>query len=234
MAIAPFLAMTAAEIRANPHITGPIGWMACHFSPYGTGLSNLPEQLPEGSLLILNDRTPWWCHDPEKILDQLEERLRSLSCWGLLLDFQRPGVDQVADLVRLLATKLDYPVGITETYAPDLKCPVFLPPVPLQLSVQEHLAPWQGREIWLEAAGDGACVMVTPEGSHTTPLLPREFPQAGFQEDALHLHYITRVAEDRAEFTLWRTGEDIAAILEEAEHYGVTAAVGLWQELSGL
>ena len=43
MVIRPFLAMTAAEIRANPDISSPIGWMACHFSPYGTGLSNLPE-----------------------------------------------------------------------------------------------------------------------------------------------------------------------------------------------
>ena len=52
MAMDVFLAMTAAEICGNRNLPANLGWMACHFSPYGTGLSNLPKQLPPSSLLI--------------------------------------------------------------------------------------------------------------------------------------------------------------------------------------
>ena len=46
MAITPFLAMTAAEFRKKEDLPDKIAWMACHFSPYGLGLSNLPQRLP--------------------------------------------------------------------------------------------------------------------------------------------------------------------------------------------
>ena len=48
MAIGRYFAMTAAEIRGCSALPAGIAWMACHFSPYGTGLSNLPPELPEG------------------------------------------------------------------------------------------------------------------------------------------------------------------------------------------
>ena len=71
MAIAPFLAMTGAEMRNNSFLPEKIAWMACHFSPYGLGLSNLPRSLPPGSLLMVDDITPIGKHDPSIILDQL-------------------------------------------------------------------------------------------------------------------------------------------------------------------
>ena len=73
MVLPLYLAMTAAEIRANTDFPPNIGYMACHFSPYGTGLSNCPAHLPEGSMLILNDRTPVYGHCPERIAQQLME-----------------------------------------------------------------------------------------------------------------------------------------------------------------
>ena len=66
MAIAPFLAMTGAEMRNNSVLPDKIAWMACHFSPYGTGLSNLPKNLPAGSLLMVDDITPPHGHDPHQ------------------------------------------------------------------------------------------------------------------------------------------------------------------------
>ena len=231
MAIAPFLAMTAAEIRANPDLCSPMGWMACHLSPYGTGLSNLPQWLPEGSLLILNDRTPWWNHDAALITEQLVERIGTLGCHGLLLDFQRPGVAEVADLTRLLTTQLGCPVGVTEAYADNLDCPVFLPPVPLQLPAEKHLAPWQGREIWLELALDGEGILLTPEGAVTTPLPSPDMPNNAHRDEKLHCSYSIQLEENTARFTLGRSKEDLMVLLEEAANYGVTTAVGLWQEL---
>ena len=234
MAIAPFLAMTAAEIRANPEFSEKIGWMACHFSPYGTGLSNLPCHLPEGSLLILNDRTPWWNHDAALILDQLTERVENLGCHGLLLDFQHPGVAEVAHLAGFLTEQLNCPVGVAEAYAGNLECPVFLPPVPLHQTVAEYLLPWQGRDIWLELALDSEEILLTPEGSSATALLSREIPRNAHRDERLHCSYSIWLEEDAARFTLGRSKEDLNALLEDAENYGVTTAVGLWQELYSL
>ena len=74
MAIRLYLAMTAAEIRENTGLPPKIAWMACHFSPYCTGLSNLPRILAAGSVLMLDDVTPIFHHDPQQIAAQLRER----------------------------------------------------------------------------------------------------------------------------------------------------------------
>ena len=57
MAMEPYLAMTAGEIRGASVLPRRTGWLSCHFSPSGAGLSNLPVALPPGSLLILDDST---------------------------------------------------------------------------------------------------------------------------------------------------------------------------------
>ena len=232
MVIRPFLAMTEAEIRANPDVFDKIGWMACQFSPYDTGLSNLPDTLPGGSLLILNDQLPWCGHDAARIAQQLKERINGLSCHGLLLDFQRPGVPEAEALVSLLSAGLPCPVAVTEAYCKGLSCPVFLSPVPLRQTVAEHLAPWQGREIWLELALDSEEILLTADGCTTTPLLPWEAPEWIHHDEILHCSYSIKLTENSAEFTLSRTREDLEAMLEEAANCGVTAAVGLWQELA--
>ena len=231
MAIAAFLAMTAAEIRSNPVFSHKCGWMACHFSPYGTALSNLPEALPPGSLLILNDRIPWQGHDPDRIAAQLQEVTESLSCHGLLLDFQRPGCPEAARLCETLSRQLPCPVGVSALYAEGLSGPVFLPPVPLQMSVKSYLAPWQGRELWLELALNAEEILLTAEGAATAPLSRWACPAEGHADPNLHCHYHIEPQEDRAVFTLRRTREDLDALLEAAEPLGVTTAVGLWQEL---
>ena len=231
MVIVPYLAMTKAEIRANPEISSPIAWMACHFSPYGTGLSNLPRQLPKGSLLILNDRTSWWCHDPRLIADQLSHCMEALECRALLLDFQRPDVPEEAELAAMLSDVLPFPVGVSESYAADLSCSVFLPPLPLGLSLSDYLAPWTGREIWLDLALSREEITVTEEGCTVFPL-PYSDDSACFLRDAsLHCHYHVAVEEHMARFTLCRTREDLTSLLTEAADLGVTTALGLWQEM---
>ena len=232
MEIDCYLAMTAAEIASSAALPAKTAWMACHFSSYGTGLSNLPDSLPAGSLLILNDRTPWRNHDPGHIADQVEECLAALDCRGLLLDFQRPGCPEVAQLSELLSGRLRVPVGVSEPYAAGLNCPIFLPPVPLQRPLADHLAPWQGREIWLELALDSEEILLTPEGCTVTPLLPWDAPDITHRDSALHCGYSLKLKENSAGFTLSRTREDLDAMLKEAANCGVTTAVGLWQELA--
>ena len=53
----------------------------------------------------------------------------------------------------------------------------------------------------------------------------------GFHEPKLHCHYHIQLIDQKAEFTLYRTREDLDTLLEEAEALGISAAVGLWQEL---
>ena len=231
MAIRPFLAMTAAEIQNSSALPPRTAWMACHFSPYGTGLSNLPASLPPDSLLILNDRTPIHGHDPERIAAQLAECIGSLGCHGLLLDFQRPGCRETEELVRHLLATLPCPVGVTEHYAAGIDCPVFLSPVPPSTPLADHLAPWQHREVWLELALDGEAITLTEQGARTEPLPFPGIQGPGFSEDRLHCHYRIQLTEDAATFTLWRTREDLNALLEEAEQLGITACAGLYQEL---
>lgn len=232
MAIKGYLAMTAAEIRNGDPLPQNIGWMACHFSPYAAGLSNIPQSLPEGSLLILNDRTPIHRHDPETISRQLENCIDRLGCTGLLLDFQRPGVDETAALTLALTQALSCPVAVSDVYAADLDCPVFLPPLPLHVPLKEYFAPWRGRDIWLEITPEGETVTVTADGATFSPLSGTEKLAGGFTDDTLYCHYQISIAEEQAQFQLRRTADDWEALLAKAETMGVTTAVGLYQEFS--
>lgn len=226
----PYLAMTAAELHSCETLPEKIAWMACHFSPYGTGLTNLPTQLPENSLLILNDRTPIHSHDPNRIFDQLEQTLQKQKCSGLLLDFQWHCPQAVPIIKRLQA--LPCPLAVSEIYAKDVDCPVFLPPVPILTPVSEYLSPWKGREIWLEAALDGTKFTVTKDGSSQVPLHPADRPACPLEDGALHCHYSIEATRTKAEFTLRRTTADLNMLLAEAEKMGVTQTVGLYQELA--
>lgn len=231
MAFPLYLAMTGAEIRECTPIPDHIAYMACHFSPYGTGLTNLPKALPTGSLLILNDRTPIHGHDPERIAAQLEDAVTALRCDGILLDFQRPDCVETARLSRHLCQTLRCPVGVSDVYATSLSCPVFLPPVPPDILLSAYLLPWAGREIWLEAAMSSVELTLTSEGCASVPL-PCPKHTGGFPEPELHCHYRICTDPDKATFTLFRTREDMENLLSEADALGVTRAIGLWQELA--
>lgn len=225
MGLPLYLALTASEFTTCSPIPEYPAWMACHFSPYGTGLCNLPPELPANSMVILNDRIPPQGHDPHYILDQLAQ----LSCSCILLDFQRENNQETAELARVIVETETRPVGVTPQYGQLLNCPVFLPPMPIDIPIQEYLAPWQGREIWLEAAMDCLCYTVTEHGSVPAPL-PR-IPNRWLKDEDLFCHYQIETFSDRADFALWRTREDVDELLAAAAALGVTKSVGLWQEL---
>ena len=58
MGISHYLAMTDGEIANADEIPKHLAYMACHFSPYTTGITQ-PPQLPPQAMLILNDRIPF-------------------------------------------------------------------------------------------------------------------------------------------------------------------------------
>lgn len=230
MAIPEYLAMTAAEMQGRAPLPRHCAWMACHFSPYSTGLCNLPGELPPGSLLIVNDRTPIHGHDPERICRELARTLEGLDCAGLLLDFQNPPCSQSGALAAYLAENLKIPMGISPEYSVE-PAAVFLPPVPTDTPIGEYLAPWRGRRVWLEAALEGQTITLTPSGAQRSA--GRAMPDAlPFEDGALHCHYCMEEKQDAVIFRTWRTREDLSALLREAQGLNVELAVGLYQELN--
>lgn len=227
MAITRYLAMTAAEMRNISQFPEKIAWMACHFSPYSTGISNLPQTLPAGSLLILNDIIPFHGHDPQRIAHQLADCLERHNCAGVLLDFQRGNTPELEDLAAHLGKELPFPVA----YPASQSGPVFVPIPPCSVPLQEYVAPWKGRDIWLEVGLSGQRLRLTTQGCEIEVLSYLDIPPQGHIEQTLHCHYHIRCLEDEIHFLLWRTRDDLNDLLEEAERLGVQTVVGLWQEI---
>lgn len=230
MAIRHYLAMTAAEIRGCGAMPPFSAWMACHFSPYSTGLSALPRALPPGSMLVLDDITPIHGHDPGRILAQLRERTEALKLDGVLLDFQRPGYGEAAALAETLAKELKCPLGVSDLYAGEGSGAVFLPPLSLTDTLEKYGTRWRGRELWMEVSPLGETITLTDQGSSTEALPPSGFPEEGFREARLHCRYHSAVEPDRVKFRLWRNRQDWEELLAAAEELGVTRTVGLYQQ----
>ena len=229
MALPLYLAMTGAEFCAADKLPSKTAWMACHFSPYGTGLSNLPGALPEGSMLILNDRTPIHGHDPRLVASQLKECAEKRKAACVLLDFQRLGCAGTSAIAEAVVNGLSCPVGVSEPYAGGLDCPVFLPPTPPDTPLSDYLSPWRGREVWLEAALTCDTITITPDGASRASAFPP--PSLPHLDPTLHCRYAITLGDGAAQFTLCRTADTLPGLLEEAESLGVTQAVGLFQEL---
>lgn len=226
-----YLARTAGELRTSVPAEEKTAYMACHFSLYTTGLSNTPDSLPQGTMLILNDQIPICGHDIHRIIDQLQETIERFSCDSLFLDFQRPGSEETAALCRLLSAEFPCPLGISHHYAEDLACPVFLPPPPLDLPLTEYIKPWDGRQIWLEAALEAAEFTVTPDGCQVSSLPYAHAQEETFIEETLHCRYRCQVDSERIHFFLYRTADQLDALLKEADSLGIEKSIGLYQQL---
>jgi len=179
-------------------------------------------------MLILNDRVPVSCHDPVRITKQLKALCAELEVGHLLLDLQRPNVPETARIVNTILGELTGPVGVSELYAKGLDCPVFLSAPPPYRTLEEHICPWQGREIWLEIAPDGCMCTVTEADNR---IVPCQSPDAPLMCQKLHCHYGIEEEPGRINITMERTWEDLKELLNEAETLGITKAVGLYQQL---
>lgn len=225
------LAMTPSEICTCASLPDHIAWMACHFSPYGEGLANIPRELPAGSMLILNDRLACGGHSPGLIAEQLSETVTRLGCESVLLDFQRPPDPKSEAIVGTILNMLPCPTAVTENYAKPYSCPVLLAPPMLHVELSSYLAPWKGREVWLEAALCQERIVVDRQGVAYRPQYPPELLEEGFPDPVLCCRYCTEMNEDSISFTLFDTKETLGEKLALAESLGVTRAVGLFQEL---
>lgn len=229
MAIAMYLAMTAAEFSTCEHLPAHIAWLACHFSPSGPGLSNMPKSLPAHSLLMVDDSIPFQNHQPDYILQQLQEAISAFDVQAIILDLQRPRDPDVQALVARLQQALPCPVAAPPEYALE-DSPAFLPPCPLNKPLKEYLSPYQGRQVWLDAAPLPIQITVTAGGCTCQTLPVGQSWDAPHQESTLHCNYSIAPQDDRIIFTLRRDADAFCDWLQEAESLGVTAAIGLYQE----
>lgn len=208
-----------------------VAYMALHFSPYATGLSNIPTDLPEGSILLLDDSMPPENHNPQAVVGQLTELAQQFSPAGVLLDFQRPVTKELKAMAACIIEALPCPVGVTESYAKDFGCPVLLPPPPVNMALEHFLKPWLKQGVYLEIAPEALEITVTEKGSARAQIpLTSNLPLA---DKRLHCHYNVEVFSDRAVFTMCRYREDLSALVREAEQFGVLGCVGLYKELQG-
>ena len=222
-----FLAQTAAEFHFPLPEGAKKAWMACHFSSYGTGLSNFPPDLPAGSMVILNDRIPIFGHDPGRIAAELEGIVERFSVSHVLLDLQRPGNPESAAVVRKLTEALPCPVGVSEAYAREVDAPVCLGPVPLHLGVEEWIRSWPSRRIWMELAPGCRDYHIGEQGCRCSEAPAQgEFPH---WDSGAKCRYRIRIFPDEICFTLKRGQAELAAFLEET---AVECMIGLYQEFA--
>ena len=228
MGIPVYLAMTAAEIYSCRQLPHKLAYMACHFSAYGTGLSNLPQWLPPQAIVIINDRIPPVKHNRQQILSQLNELCRHLNPSGLLLDFQRsdPCLDALA---KLLVNELPCPIAVTELYAKDLSCPVFLRPAPAYLSIAEHIRNWPGRDIWLDVAPI-ACSFTIDEQESRYCEDPDLHARCPFYDQKRFVRYGISQNGNNFIFSLVRDADDSLKMLSTAPP-SIKCALGLYQQL---
>lgn len=226
-----YIAMTAAEFAGAKQLPSQMGWMACHFSQRGNGISNLPDALPEGSVLILDDSRAPAGHDPVLIAKQLAEATQRLRAASVILDFQDPDNTETADIAAHLVSALPCPVCVAAPYAESLPCPVLVPPPPPHKHLQDWLTPWEGRQIWLEAALEAERITVTEQGSRVTALPFMQLEKDCFTEERLFCRYRIREYADRVEFTIIRDRELLIKLLANAKKLGVHQSVGLYQQL---
>lgn len=125
--------------------------------------------------------------------------------------------------------RINCPVCVSMAYAKGLDCPVFLPPVPITTPLQDYIAPWKNREIWLDTALTCGEFTVTKDGSSYRPIATA--PECTLADHQLHCHYCISIKDDAIIFTLQRTRDDLDALINEAETLGIAATVGLYQEL---
>ncbi len=224
-----YLGATPGEMGKIPSFPGKPAYMACHFSQSGAGLSNLPQTLPQGCLLLVDDSLPPADHDPGLVVKQLGGCVQALGAAGVYLDFQRPGLE-VLQKIAAMAQALPCPVAISSHYSQGNDLALVLPPVPPGLSLEKHIAPWKDRELWLEVALDTRTLTLTKAGCRESPCPC--IPDQGFRDERLCCHYRTQAEKDRAIFHLWRTWEDLRTLMTRSGALGIQHHLGLWQELA--
>lgn len=219
-----YLAITAGELEHCEKLPHNIAWMSCRFSSHDHGITNRPRSLPNAAIIILDDQIPIDVHDPIIVKNQLCALIEQFQPSGVVLDFQRPGGEEMA---HHLSSALPCPTAVSERYAEGLSCPVFVSARPLCRSL-ENL--WPGREKWLDMPIANQTVTLTSQGAQVSDWLPFA-PIDGFYHEKLAVNYRIQCLQDQAVLTLSR---DTDRFIKRASSLGFTRFFCLFREYSKL
>lgn len=226
MANPMYLAMTAAEYLSCGSTPENLAWMACHFSPYGRGISNIPKALPEGSILMLNDRIEPTIHDASLVALELEEAARKHRCSAVILDFQRPGSDVTAYITKTVLASFHYcPTVVSHHYAQGLDCGVLLSLPPMRCELASYLEEWMDREIWLDVYDQWEQITIGANETLSSKTRPRVIPALSLEDFRSSCRYSIDIADDAATFTLHRGITELNKLEIPNLNF-----IGLWQE----
>ncbi len=188
-----YVVMTGKEIRDCGKLPEKIAYLGCHFG--GNGLVGLPDGLPEGSMLLIDDRVVPQESDIESALAQLKPLLPKFS--GIYLDFQREETPKEA--ANLLVEKLPFPVGVPKRFG--IGIPV-LPPRQLNLLPGDYYHPG----CWTEAAMTAWELTVTKDGCSKKEV-PRKKDFSGHYSEILYCSYSVEMDEEKAVFVMQNNRE---------------------------
>lgn len=228
MEIPWFPAITQEEIRQMSTLPAQFAWMACHFDPNGNGIIDLPETLPPGCILILNDQIPYNGHSGEIIAQKLKECAQKWRLNGILLDFERPIPEEQKETARMLVNTLPCPVVCgQDTEIEGLISLIQMPP--LLENPKKYFQRKKGA--WLELQKQAVNFCIEKDGCKSDSV---EVPQMeiikGLQDNELYVHYHFTVNTENADLLLWRDRQDREKIMELAKEAGIDTIIGLYQE----
>lgn len=234
MSIPFFLAISAREFPLFSELPPNIAWMSAHFSSSGSGLSNLPQNLPEGSLLILDDQTPWEGHSTEMVCREVVESLLKSKASGLLLDFERPVTPETALLTTALSQccrEIGVMLGAPESYAAEEDTAIFISPLPCQ--TPPELLYQKNRKLWLDVSAGAYLLHIAALGATGQAADQRSFPDGSYPEfidPVLHCSYRSRPNAGGIDILLSHSRESIDTLLTALDEQVVQLAIGLYRE----
>lgn len=227
MEIPFYLAMTPCEIRQADDVPGHLSWMSAHFSKENELLCNLPENLPENSILVIDDAFPISEHNSALILEQLKMILNNSDLIEILLDFQREYNPKLKAFSAEVAGAFPNRVAVTPNYD-NGKTIVFLPPAPPNIPIQQYLVPWRDRDTWLDLTMSKLAMRIKQnsvimEDTCEVGKCPHISPE-------LSTHYGITATNEEILIQFQRTKDDCNMLLQKAAEFGVTRGIGLYQE----
>lgn len=151
MAREVYAAITGEEMGKISILPQNIAYLGTHFE--GNTLVDIPEALPEGSLLLIDDRVIPENVSIDLVIVSLSHLFPCLS--GIYLDFQQE--DTPKDLVHSLLKALPVPVGVPRRFG--LGIPV-VPPRRLSMLPEKHYLPG----CWAEGAVSAWELTLTKDG----------------------------------------------------------------------
>ncbi len=233
MSIPFFLAISAQEFPFLSELPSNIAWMSVHFSSYGSGLSNLPHNLPKGSLLILDDQTPWEGHSTEVVCREIVESLLENQATGLLLDFERPATPETNLLTTALSQccrEIGVMLGAPLSYATD-DAAIFISPLPCQTPPERLYQ--KNRKVWLDVSPGAYLIHIGAQGATGQAADQRSFPDGiypVFTDTELCCSYRSRPNAGGVDILLNHSRESIETMLATLDENAVQLAIGLYRE----